>query len=537
MDRSSISKLLVITAMVASFVPDVGAREGWVTTQTKAHPTDGAAIGLELRSGDAVDIAVSLQMRNKADLDVLTRKIASGERPALLTPEQFMSRHAPSAVQVQAVVDHLRLNGFVNVQVAENRMLVTAQGSAGSVKKAFRTALREVRMNGRSAFANDTDVMVPAHLAGVITAVHGLQNVHRFHTAIAPADVHIHAATGHNPTEFPKIYNANGLVKATKTTIGIISQGDLTQTLVDLNAFATGAGYGLPSTSVVVVGAASTDTSGLLEWNMDSQASLATAGGKVKQMIFYAANSLTNANILAAVNKAVTANKAQVINVSLGECETGAQSSGLTASMDAVLQVAVAQGQTFSVSTGDSGSYECGGKTLNRQSYPAVSPYVIAVGGTTLKTTAKGGWSDESVWKGAGGGPSVTEAAPAWQLTSGVMGAATSRGVPDISFDANPSTGALVLLNGSLVQVGGTSLSAPIFAGFWARMQSAYSNGLVFPAATLYQFGPGNPGLFHDVTVGDNGGFTAAAGWDYASGFGSLDMTAFSNFVATHAGF
>jgi subtilase family serine protease len=164
----------------------------------------------------------------------------------------------------------------------------------------------------------------------------------------------------------------------------------------------------------------------------------------------------------------------------------------------------------------------------------------MAVGGTTLSTTGGNAWAGETVWSctsastcqqsssgGAGGGPSLTEKAPSWQIASGVLGSSTMRGVPDISFDANPSTGALVLIDGAQQQIGGTSLAAPLWAGFWARIQSAHNNLLPYPAQTMYQGGAANPGWFHDVTSG-NQGYGATAGWDYASGWGSVDVANFS---------
>jgi pseudomonalisin/xanthomonalisin len=163
----------------------------------------------------------------------------------------------------------------------------------------------------------------------------------------------------------------------------------------------------------------------------------------------------------------------------------------------------------------------------------------MAVGGTTL-STSNGAWAGETAWSctgasdcqqsgsgGAGGGPSLTEKASSWQIASGVLGASTMRGVPDISYDASPSSGALVLVNGSQVQIGGTSLAAPLWAGFWARIQSLDNNGLPFPAQTLYQGGASHPEWFHDITSG-NQGYAAAAGWDYASGWGSIQVDRFA---------
>ncbi|HYP30507.1 MAG TPA: PKD domain-containing protein, partial [Burkholderiaceae bacterium] len=72
-----------------------------------------------------------------------------------------------------------------------------------------------------------------------------------------------------------------------------------------------------------------------------------------------------------------------------------------------------------------------------------------------------------------------------------------------------------------------TSLSAPLFAGFYARIQSANNNTLPFPAQTIYQGAAANPSWFHDVTSG-NQGYAAATGWDYASGYGSVQIAALS---------
>jgi pseudomonalisin/xanthomonalisin len=273
----------------------------------------------------------------------------------------------------------------------------------------------------------------------------------------------------------------------------------------------------------------------------------------VAKLVFYTGTSFDNAAVTEAFNQAVADNVAQVVNVSLGECETAAFDSGMEAADDAIFQAAVAQGQVFSVSSGDSGSFECSNKKTSGQSYPAVSPYVMAIGGTRVLTKQATVWAGETVWScatalgcnrnvagGAGGGVSVTEAAPPWQLASGVLGASTARGVPDISFDADPVSGALIIVDTQVFRVGGTSLAAPIFSGFWARLQSKHGNALAFPAAPIYQYGHVAADaalMFHDITVGKNGVYRAGAGWDWASGFGSLDIAKFDEFIDTHTGF
>ncbi len=513
----------------------------WAPTNTLAHRVRAATQAFAMQPGEPVQIAVSLHMRNKAEMDALTAAILAGKPAKHITSAEFLQRFAPGEQQVKAVVDHLTQAGFVHVEVAKNRMLITADGSAATVKTAFNTELQHFSVDGRDAYANVSDAAVPSHLSGIVNAVHGLQTVDQAHTMRARAEG---SATevglvGIDPTEFPAIYNANGLPPATNATVGIISAGDITPTLTDLTAFVAKAGYPTPSVQKVIVGTPSTDTSNDVEWNLDSQDALAAAGGAVKQLVFYVANALTDADLTATYNKAVSDNVAQAINVSLGECETIAKKSGLIATQDAIFQIAVAQGQTFTVSSGDTGSKGCLRNFIFKDrlgSYPAVSPYVISVGGTTLQTSAPGVWASETAWSGGGGGTSRTETAPQWQVDAGVLGSSTVRGVPDISFDGNPSTGALIIVNGNIEQWGGTSLSAPLAAGFWARLQSANGNSLKFPAAMLYRNGPTSPNWFHDVVSGSNGAFKAAPGWDYTNGFGSLDVGAVAEFIASRPG-
>ncbi len=539
------SRLTLLSALMAgafAVSAQAATSEAWVATSTKAHDPRAAVHVAPLKAGEQVDIVVSLKLRNKAELDSLTAKLmsgAAGVKP--LTSAEFMAKHAPTAAQAQEVVAYLRAQGFSNIEVASNNLLVSATGGAGVIRNAFKADLHEYNVGGRRAYANVTDALIPAHLSSTVLGVVGLQNVHLMHThaqrMTAPEAATPQAVTGVSIPNFASIYGASSLPSATTGTIGIITSGKVTQTITDLKSFASSAGYPVPNVTTTVVGTAGTSTSGTDEWNMDSQSSLAAAGGSISHMILYNVNSLSDSALSLGYNKAVTDNLARAINVSLGGCES--DEGSVETSQDQIFQSAVAQGQMFSVSSGDSGAYECGATAGKAQSYPAVSPYVMAIGGTTLSSSG-GTWQSETVWSctsasscqqsssgGAGGGPSLTENAPSWQTAAGVLGTSTKRGVPDISFDASPNSGALVLVNGSNAQIGGTSLAAPLWAGFWTRIQAAHGNTLPFPAQTLYQGAAANPGWFHDVTSG-NQGYAAATGWDYASGYGSVQIANFS---------
>ena len=503
--------------------------------QPRASMVPTATHATALRSGDAINgmvpftqpihIEVSLRLRNTAALDSF---IQSAGRPGtsasrVMSTEQFTAQHAPTAEQAQAVVDFLNQSGFRNVNVAPNRLLVSADGTADIVQTAFQTTLARVQTaDGRDAFANTDDVRVPANLQNIVLAVLGLQTVHQAHTFARVQDPNqIDAVTGHFPTEWSSIYGGTGVANASATPVGIITQGRITQTITDLNTFTSQNGLPTVTTQTVNTNGTSTDTSGVVEWNLDSQDIVGMGGGQVQKIIFYNIPTLSNANLTADFNTVVNANAVKITNVSLGECETSAQGDGSAASQDQIFTQAVAQGQTFSISTGDSGADECGDGGIT-PSWPAASQFVTAVAGTRLdaSTTTWNSevvWNDLSIGNGAtGGSPSTFEPKPSWQnaLVSG-----THRGVADVAFSGSPSSGAKIVYNGGTTQVGGTSLSAPIFAGMWARVLAVKGQSFGFAPPLIYALAANN---FHDITSGNNDGETAGPGYDFASGRGSM---------------
>ena len=192
--------------------------------------------------------------------------------------------------------------------------------------------------------------------------------------------------------------------------------------------------------------------------------------------------------------------------------------------------------------------------------YPAASPYVVAVGGTTLDTNANGNepgtYYGEHVWIGTGGGISKWETAPYWQ-TNGICGAACTagRGTADIAMCADNNGCPMdVFVSGAQTGIGGTSLSSPMSMGIWARLQTHFHNKLGFAAPVYYgvygYYEPcpmgskaclpsGEPGDdtsalppdttapiggFHDILYGTNGiPSSATPGWDIPTGLGSID--------------
>jgi pseudomonalisin len=533
---------LVVTARLGLAlliaVPSLGqiltahASPYWTNTGTHAHSLKDAVFQRYLAQDETLDVVVALKLRNRDKLDNLVRTIIKTSRPPSghwLTRSELENDYVPTAADAQAVVDYLTQSGFTNIQIVPGGLLIRATGTAGVIRKAFHTELAYFTRNGHAGVANTNDVQVPATLSSKVLSVLGLQTLDRMHPMIKPAaGVQLTGSVhGLNPLKFPIAYAAAAMPAATPISVGIITVGNVSQSITDLHTFESQ--NGLPTIDPVVVNTftgVSRDTSGIPEWDLDSQDIQAMAGGEVAQMVLYNAKSFTNSDFTLALNRAMTDNTTAVINVSLGECETYTTSSAGDGSMntdDQIFQMAIAQGQTFSISTGDSGSKECGtpAGTAAGASYPASSPYVIAVGGTTLYTDTSGNYGGETVWSGAGGSPSLYEPQPSWQ--NGVV-PGTYRGLPDIAFDANPSSGAIIIVNGKTAQYGGTSLASPLFVGSWARIQANNNARLGFPAGWIYSHGAQMTPAFRDVTSGSNGDYSATAGWDYASGFGSFDV-------------
>ena len=132
----------------------------------------------------------------------------------------------------------------------------------------------------------------------------------------------------------------------------------------------------------------------------------------------------------------------------------------------------------------------------------------------------------ETAWNGSGGGTSTVFSAPQYQ-----QGVGGKRTVPDVAALADPNTGVASYSDGQWGVAGGTSLAAPLWAGFAALYDQAAAGAgksALGPANTaLYQAAPGGSG-FHDVTSGSNGGFQAGTGYDQVTGNGSYDFSVLS---------
>ena len=321
------------------------------------------------------------------------------------------------------------------------------------------------------------------------------------------------APSGYGPSDLQSAYSLRSSSAGTGQTVAVVDAFDDPNAEADLTVYR--AQYGLPAcTSATgcfqkVAQDGSTNYPSLNpEWGQEISLDLDMVSAICPNchILLVEANDNTISNLGAAVNEAV-AMGAQYISNSYSAPEQPWQRTYDSSYFDH-------PGVVVTASSGDTGF----GK-----GYPAASPYVTAVGGTTLvrDSSVARGWS-ETAWAGAGSGCSAYESKPPWQKDQGCPG----RTIADVSADADPNTGVAIYdsfdSNGWGVD-GGTSVAAPLIASVYALAGTPAANS--YPASYPYAAAT----ALNDVTAGSNGSCThtyictAGPGYDGPTGLGTPD--------------
>ncbi len=615
-NRMNASKILIAAALLAMAAPASAAERSisrsvpnvaWALTATQAVPlaaTPQRALMLgRLADSAQLHVVVGLGMRDRADADRLIRRqytVGDVMFHNFLTPAQFTAAFNPTRAQAGMVAAYLQSEGFTNIEIEPNDLMVSATGTVSRAEAAFNTTIRATQYKGQIIYGNVTPAMVPMQLRGLVAAVLGLNNAYQMHTHIQRtrynpisqlrnAGPNVAAAntpppcldvtpTGvciggeYSPPQYQVAYDACAKAcTGAYTSIAVMAEGNVSQVVKDLRYAETYWAQPQVPYSVVKVGISSIDTSGLDEWDLDTQISSGIAQ-KVKHLYVYDTTSLTDSDTALEFSHWVNDDLAQAGNSSFGEPETLAYADGSMLVDDEEFNQAASQGQTMFASTGDNGEgcpvIAATGVPLTgtpENCYPATSPYVVAVGGTTLDTNANGTgpgtYYGEHAWVATGGGFSTVEYAPYWESNGIDQGATVlgeaglGRGMSDISMcaDNNGCPMDVFVSEPASEGVGGTSLSSPMSMGVWARLESSNFNKLGFAAPVYYgvygyyepcalgstecvplsetttsALPPDETGIiggFHDVLFGDNGlGLPAGPGWDTPTGLGSIDI-------------
>jgi hypothetical protein len=523
---------------------------------------------------------------------------ASSRYHQWLTPEQFGQQFGPSQADLSAITRWLAGRGFQVNEIAPGRTTIEFSGTVRQVETAFHTEMHRYRVKGEEHIANSIDIAIPAALA---QAVAGVVSLHDFRSrplsrrrSEAPnytADSTDHLLT---PYDYATIYNLlplwNAGIDGTGQSIAIVGRTNIHMS--DVTTFRSK--YGLPGNNTQIVlngpdpGIVSSDEEG--EAILDVTWSGAVGrGATVKFVISESTFTSDGVNLSAAY--IVNNNVAPVMSMSFGLCEA----QDTNDFWNTMWSQAAAEGISVFVSSGDDGSAGCDDQTdiFDPASMgfavtgAAATPFGVAVGGTqfndtaspstywnstnspTTQASAKGYipeavWNESSfttpgdlnngLWAGSGGVSSIY-ATPSWQTGTGVptVDPGTSnqhhRYLPDISLTAASHDGYLVLQDGQMSVVSGTSASSPAMAGIMSIVNQYTGTRNGNPLPRLYALAATAPSVFHDVTVGTNAvpcaggspdctaggpytnigatkGYSAGVGFDLATGWGSVDANA-----------
>ena len=506
-----------------------------------------------------------------------------------LTPEQFRSQFGLSSADCGAVASWLAAQGFTVTAIARGGLFLRFSGTVAQAEAAFHTQIHSVSLNEEQHFANVIAPTLPAAIASVTQGITGLDDFrpkphHHQATVPAPLPEYTAGAAVHYlaPGDFYTVYDEKTLLSSSVTGTGVfiavVGQSDIYP--ADIAAFQKASGL---ANKVVQQTLTGTDpgypsTADLVEAEMDLEWAGAVAPGAT--IIYLNATNVIDGSLTDAVDNDV----APIISTSYGACEASLGTSAI-AYYSQLLQQGSAEGITITAASGDSGATDCDAPTVGSAvqglavDFPASSPLVTGVGGTRLNESTGTYWSTtngtyggsatgyipEIVWNddngagldATGGGASDYFSKPSWQTGTGVPND-YSRDVPDVSLAASivhdgylicvgstNCTNGFANASGGFDVAGGTSVAAPAFAGLVAVLEQKTAGKLGNINPTLYTLAAKYPAVFHDVTTGTNAspcttgsvncavggtiGFAATAGYDQATGWGSVDAAALVN--------
>lgn len=477
-----------------------------------------------------------------------------------LTPAQFRQRFAPSQAQVRSVQSWLRSGGFKVDYTPLNNHYVSAVGTIAQAERAFGTRFGMYRFEGKTVRSPSSPLVIPRALAKSVTGVVGLDDSFAFmhanatrpappgfrnapplsnywaqfvspyayptgFTAVTNPPTAPWTVKGYTPAQIKGAYGISSAYDGAGQTVAIIDAYASPTIEQDVNHWSMN--RGLPTlaqgqlTQVVAPGTflrPENPRQTPLEWAGEETLDVEAVHGMAPAAkIVYVGAPNNYQDLDAAMNLVVDRHLAQIVTNSYG-FSTELLPTGYVKPLEDTLIQAAAEGIGVYFSSGDYGD-----ETVNHgfatPDWPAVSPWVTAVGGTSLGIDASNHRALETGWGtsnyncdqttlvctrtgwlyGSGGGVSQIFAKPSYQSALNVSG----RAIPDVAAVGDPQTGLLVgetqtFPDGTYYdeyRIGGTSLSSPLFAGIMALADQAAGHPHGFANPLFYA----NPGAFYDV--------------------------------------
>jgi subtilase family serine protease len=497
-----------------------------------------------------------------------------------ITPQEFAARYGANTTDYAALKEWAASVGLKVSQESIARTVLTVRGTVGQMQTIFKTQLNKYRgPDGAEFYSASFSPIVPDAIASKVSSVLGLTASRQFapHLKIgkvlgeSPNSNAVDATGKSNGTHGSGPgggYSAANLRTAygipafgkyqSNTAVALFEQGGFSNS--DVTKYATENKLQLPKLTPIGVDHSPTTVS---DPNVEGEAVLdidmvMAINPQVSEILVYedSIDPYPTA-LLDALTQVADDNKVQVLSISYGDDEANQGTAAMEAE-NGVLAQLTGQGVTVLASAGDNGAYGRGPNGPYNVADPSSQPFVTAVGGTTLFTDANSNYQGEQVWNelasnagATGGGISsywpipfyqTVEVPPGYITNNG--GSSTFRNVPDVAAVADLFTGVSVYskINGGWITIGGTSVSAPIWAGYMTLLNAGfnylglkdvgYFNSILYSVgAPFYGYGYAANDLF-DIVEGTNGlppalsfgspGFSAGGGYDNCTGNGSL---------------
>ncbi len=538
-----------------------GSAPAWANSKNYAGAADATA---------SIGFRIYLGWNNPSAAEALAQAVAdphSSSYGHYLTPAQFRQQFAPSQAQVGQVQSWLRSQGFTVNYTPGNNHYVSAEGTVAQAAAAFGTSFGLYKVRGQTVRSPSSEVSVPASLADTVTGVIGLDDsavfveTHHVVDKNAPPSAGFRNAPplsaywaelvspyaypagftdltnpatapwsikGHTPAQIKGAYGISNAYNGAGQTVAIIDAYASPTILQDVNQWSIN--RGLPTMTpgqlvqVVPPGVYNRPENPRQDpqgWYGEETLDVEAVHGMAPaaKIVFVGAPN-NYRDLDAAMNHVVDKHLAQIVTNSYGFPTTELLPRGYVKPLEDTLIQAAAEGIGVYFSSGDNGD-ETARFGFATADWPASSPWVTAVGGTSLGVSQANtrvletGWGTSNYncdtatlacsrtgWLyGSGGGVSQVFAEPSYQANTGLH--LSGRGVPDVAALGDPQTGLLVGQTQSFpdgnyydeYRIGGTSLSSPIFAGLMALADQAAGHPHGFANPLFYA----NPGAFYDV--------------------------------------
>ena len=497
-----------------------------------------------------------------------------------ITPEEFAARYGANAADYAALKTWAASVGLKVSQESIARTVLSVRGSVAQLQTIFKTQMNSYRgPDGSEFYSASFSPTIPNEIAAKVSSVLGLTSSKQY----AP-----HARIGKRLGEYPQFgvtdirktntthgsgpgggYNAANLRTAygipsfghlqNNTVVALFEQGGFS--VVDVAKYLQANNLPAPKLTPVGVDHSPTTISDPLvesEAVLDIDMVIGINPSVAEILVYEDSIDPFPTALLDAMTMVADEHKVSIMSISYGDDEANQGTEAMQAENNVLGQL-TAEGVTVVASSGDDGAYGRGPAGPYNVADPSSQPFVTAVGGTTLFTDGNSNYLGEQAWNelashwGATGGgissywpiPFYQASEPGSTYVTSNGGSATHRNVPDVAAVADPFTGVSVYskINGGWIIIGGTSVSAPIWAGYLSVMNAGfhylglknigYFNTLLYAVGAPFDSGTGlAANQLFDIIEGTNGlppalsfgnpGFSAGLGYDNCTGNGSL---------------